>query len=334
MPVSPEEASSALGAELLHQLLECGLLREADGRVEAPFHLRTARGLYLFSDYLGTDADAVMGAGETTAVLYGAAQPRQRVGSVLDLGCGAGTLALLLADSADHVVGTDINPRAVALARLNAAVNGVTNAEFRTGDLWEPANGEQFDLIVSQPPYYPSRGGERLTFLHGGERGDEIPRRVMLGLPDRLTPSGRALVFTSWPDGPPPLESMQVLELRAPRDEAAGAHQSIAVVQHGAPWAASFEAGADCWGNVTPEHIDRLRRIQTADLSRAVLRLAPGVRVMREGDQWLAELPPGSLHRLVPMTAEYWQAIQTTAATPELALDALKRGLLIIQSEE
>ena len=44
----------------------------------------------------------------------------------------------------------------------NAALNGIANVEFRAGDLFEPVNGERFDLIVSQPPYYP---GSEITFL-------------------------------------------------------------------------------------------------------------------------------------------------------------------------
>lgn len=52
-----------------------------------PFHLRMVRGLYLFSDYLGAgEPDAVMGAGETTAILYQASRPRSQIGRILDLG--------------------------------------------------------------------------------------------------------------------------------------------------------------------------------------------------------------------------------------------------------
>lgn len=97
-----------------------------------PYHLRIVRGLYLFSDYLGEgDPDAVMGAGETTAILYQAAKPARSVERLLDLSCGAGTLALLLAKDAAEVLATDINPRAVALGAFNAAINGIRDVEFR-----------------------------------------------------------------------------------------------------------------------------------------------------------------------------------------------------------
>ena len=196
------EVAGALGPELTERLQAEGILTLDDGLFAAPYHLRLVRNLFLFSDYLSLNspADAVMGAGETTAVLYGASQPRTRMGRALDLGCGAGTLALLLAAYCDHVIGTDINPRATQLAAMNARINGITNSEFRTGSLWEPVAGEQFDLIVSQPPYYPrpNTPGE-LTYLHGGQRGDEISLAVVKGVRRHLSPMGRALVFTSWP---------------------------------------------------------------------------------------------------------------------------------------
>lgn len=46
-------------------------------------------------------------------------------------------------------MGTDINPRAITLARLNAAINGIRNVEFRLGDGFAPVAGETLDLIVS-----------------------------------------------------------------------------------------------------------------------------------------------------------------------------------------
>ena len=74
------------------------------------------------------------------------------------------------------MIGTDINPRAIALARANATLNGIGNVEFRAGNLYEPVQGDEFDLIVSQPPYYPALPGSEKTFLHGGPRGDELSR--------------------------------------------------------------------------------------------------------------------------------------------------------------
>ena len=73
-------------------------------------------------------------------------------GRVLDLGCGWGAVGVALAKRypALEVVMTDINQRAVALARRNLAANGVV-AEVAHGDGFAAVTGE-FDAIVTNPP--------------------------------------------------------------------------------------------------------------------------------------------------------------------------------------
>lgn len=78
---------------------------------------------------------------------------------VLDLGCGWGAIGLAAAKTlpSAHVVLTDVNQRAVRLARKNLDRNGVRNAEVRLGSLFEPVKGEVFDLILSHPPFHAGR---------------------------------------------------------------------------------------------------------------------------------------------------------------------------------
>jgi methylase of polypeptide subunit release factors len=200
-PVPEPEARAALGA-LLDPMLEVGLLARIDGSVVSPFVLGIVDDLFVFSDDLARRGEAVMGLGESTITLCRAAfRPNGSVEAALDLGCGAGTGALVLARCARRVVGTDINPRAIVLARANAAINGVTNVAFREGDLFAPVAGEAFDLVISQPPFVPMPdGADAAAFLHGGRRGDEIARRLLAGLAPHLTTKGRALVMIEWPD--------------------------------------------------------------------------------------------------------------------------------------
>lgn len=79
---------------------------------------------------------------------------------ILDLGCGYGVIGLVAARLAQggHVVLTDLNERAVALAKANLNANGVTNAEVRRGDLYDPVAGMAFDHIVCNPPIRAGRG--------------------------------------------------------------------------------------------------------------------------------------------------------------------------------
>lgn len=77
---------------------------------------------------------------------------------VLDLGTGTGALALGVAAAwpEARVVAVDASEDALALARENAAVNGLEGrVEFIRSNWFEalPAGGERFDVIVSNPPY-------------------------------------------------------------------------------------------------------------------------------------------------------------------------------------
>ncbi len=76
-------------------------------------------------------------------------------GRVLDIGCGPGTLAIYVAKRWGlPVVGYDPDTRSVAVARLNARLNGVENlARFTTSILRIPH--QSFDTAISNPPYLP-----------------------------------------------------------------------------------------------------------------------------------------------------------------------------------
>ena len=83
---------------------------------------------------------------------------------VCDLGCGCGALGLLLLAKCEtlQVTGVEIQEPAARCAAENAAQNGLSQFSVLHGDLREyrtllPANG--FDIVVSNPPYYPPGSG-------------------------------------------------------------------------------------------------------------------------------------------------------------------------------
>jgi SAM-dependent methyltransferase len=95
----------------------------------------------------------------------------------------------------------DLNPRAIAMARFNARLNGLS-ATFEAGDLFEPVKSRAFDFVVAQPPYViEPPGTPHVTFLHGGERGDAVTARLLRELPARLAPGALALVLIDAPIG-------------------------------------------------------------------------------------------------------------------------------------
>lgn len=78
-----------------------------------------------------------------------------RVGTILDLYCGVGTLGLALAGQCEQLVGIESVEAAVADARRNAERNGITNARFETAKTedWLPlARQLAADLVIVDPP--------------------------------------------------------------------------------------------------------------------------------------------------------------------------------------
>lgn len=90
---------------------------------------------------------------------------RDAGGRGLDLGCGCGTLGLLLLGSgaAGSVCGIEIQPEAARQAEENARRNGLADrfsvvcGDLRQAHAQIPAGS--FDFAVSNPPYYPPGSG-------------------------------------------------------------------------------------------------------------------------------------------------------------------------------
>ncbi|MHA2408155.1 MAG: class I SAM-dependent methyltransferase [Candidatus Ranarchaeia archaeon] len=75
-------------------------------------------------------------------------------GSVLDVGCGFGPVGIAAASFVPNinVFMTDVNERAVWLARKNKKRNNVKNVKVKRGFLYDPVKGMKFKIILSNPP--------------------------------------------------------------------------------------------------------------------------------------------------------------------------------------
>ncbi len=206
--ISNEAVATALGEPLLTDLVNAGLILGDDNHLLfSPFSLKLVMNqLYIICDEPAYRGDAVMGVSETTGALFHAANQPRHLERVLDLGCGAGTVALLLARNSTRVIGTDINSRAITLSQVNAAINGIDNVEFRYGDKFAPVVNETFELIVSQPPFVAlPEGFSPATYLYGGPRGDELALQILSELEPYLSKTGRAVLVLQWPDDGQPI---------------------------------------------------------------------------------------------------------------------------------
>ena len=141
------------------------------------------------------DPDQVYPVREDTRLLLEAAldevEPRDRV---LDLGTGSGYIAHRLVGKAALVVATDVNPHACRMATSRGV--GVARADLTAG-----LRG-QFDLVLFNPPYLPTKPGERMDdwlekALDGGESGRDVIVRLLPDLSRVLAPGGRLLLVLS-----------------------------------------------------------------------------------------------------------------------------------------
>lgn len=115
----------------------------------------------------------------------------------LDIGTGTGIIALLMARKARFVLGTDVNPKAVELARENARINDIKNVEFRISNLFENVEGK-FDIITFNAPYLPGEPEKPIDHaLVGGERGREVLDRFIDEARNYLKPKGMVQIVQS-----------------------------------------------------------------------------------------------------------------------------------------
>lgn len=123
---------------------------------------------------------------------------REPVGRALDLGTGCGVQALHLAQHAREVVATDVNPRALAMARLTASLNQV-DFDVRDGSLFDPVAGETFDLIATNPPFVISPPGSQvLVYRDSGMPGDSVVRHLVENAASHLNDGGWCQILANW----------------------------------------------------------------------------------------------------------------------------------------
>ena len=83
-------------------------------------------------------------------------------GNILDIGCGYGTIGLILAKNFPecNFLLSDVNIRACALARENKKLFGVKNVEIIESDIFQNID-KNFDYIVTNPPI---RAGKKVIY--------------------------------------------------------------------------------------------------------------------------------------------------------------------------
>ena len=185
------------------ELTDLGILERTEAGVHSAVQVTPVGNHPVAADFPSRQChpagDYVMGVVPATRLLADLT-PRYSSGKALEIGCGIAWLARALASGGMSVTATDINPRALELARLNAVLSGIGGVDLRQGSLFEPVDREPpFDLIVANPPYVQSPS-TALTF-RDAPADDSLSRDLIGRLPDHLAPGGLAIILLNWGHG-------------------------------------------------------------------------------------------------------------------------------------
>jgi len=151
----PESDLSALvGERAISWLHSNGVVRRVStGKVQANFCLLSCFGYYILIDWpIRTPSDRLVSVDTylsgSSYECASAVLERRTVGRSLEVGCGSGVVALVLAQRSRVAVAVDIDPWAVNLTRVNLALNGV-GAWIIQADLANSISANsRFDLVV------------------------------------------------------------------------------------------------------------------------------------------------------------------------------------------
>lgn len=193
--------SSLVSADELDQMRQAQVLEEHGDLLVSRVRWSTLDDLLLVhSAYPTQQSDAVFFGPDSyrfAQVIHDHLQRTpKRVEHAVDIGCGTGVGALLIARAAPHaqVSAVDINPLALRYTAINAALAGLSNVSVEPSDLLGGITG-LFDLIVANPPYMLD-ASER-TYRHGGgSLGAQLSLRIVEQACERLGSGGSLLLYT------------------------------------------------------------------------------------------------------------------------------------------
>jgi len=205
-PVEVERLETCLTPARCWMLRDAGVLAVEDGAYRSLARATPWQGRLMWHDappgfreswvFLGADSLEF-----ARQIARRSGRSGSRYGRVLDVCTGAGIHALMFAGMADRVVGVDINPRAIAFAKLNAELNAVANVTFCLSNLFDGVPPGRFNLVISNTPFVflPDELRPRCVDGDGGAMGIELALKLIDGLSARLEPDGTAIIHANSP---------------------------------------------------------------------------------------------------------------------------------------
>lgn len=179
-----------------------------------------------FGRYFEVDPNVLIPRPDTEVLIEQALIVTSKTPDILDMGTGSGCIAVTLAKECpgSRVTATDVSSEALEIAARNAETLGA-KVTFRQGSWWEAVGeDEQFDLIVSNPPYIrsddehlPALQHEPQSALTDGSDGLTCLREIAAHALSHLRQGGWILVEHGWDQGPEVAELFREAGLAAVR---------------------------------------------------------------------------------------------------------------------
>jgi len=184
-------------AGVVETLRRAGALIQVGDRLKSAVRVSRVHGrLFLHSAYPAKGRDAVFLGPDSYrfADFLGRELSGEETGRIVDVGGGGGVGALIAAARAPgaELLLTDVNPKALRYARINAAHAGVRLQTLRSDGLAAAPDGLR--AVLANPPYIAatdqtySDGGD----MHGGRISLDWARAAL----GKLAPGGRLLLYT------------------------------------------------------------------------------------------------------------------------------------------
>ncbi|MGO2240484.1 MAG: methyltransferase [Halomonas sp.] len=104
---------------------------------------------------------------------------------VLDMGCGDGIVSAWLAQRGHHVTAVDVSAFAIEACKRTLTANGLAGRVLHS-DVFSALEGEQFDWIISNPPFHKER-----DISYGPSQ------RLINGAPEHLSAGGRLVIVAN-----------------------------------------------------------------------------------------------------------------------------------------
>jgi release factor glutamine methyltransferase len=196
---------SAISPELFDLLSEADVLSLSGDRYRSSVRFATIDDmLFAHSAFPTVETDAVFFGPDTyrfvRLVRSALVDIPSKTGiTLIDVGTGSGAGGLCAARGLDaaKIRLADVNPRALEVSAVNAAINDLESAEIVFSDVLSGIKGKP-DLIIANPPYLLDEQ-QRLYRYGGGDLGISLAQRIVDEGLARLPPGGRLVLYTGTP---------------------------------------------------------------------------------------------------------------------------------------